>query len=208
VEKQELDHCAKFLFESERCEGLQSDLALIKQQLGEGWARGHVGALVQLYALAIRREPLTEKIVKETQRLITEEQPDKGARQLSLYEMGQWRRFNIFGIGVRSEEIPDRMTQWFASVKLWEERCGSRAFWEDASEIGALHWEYERIHPFADGNGRSGRVIVYSQYIRAGLLPFVFTSGDKKTRYDPCFQYPNTELMRRYFLDRTRYRLR
>lgn len=39
--------------------------------------------------------------------------------------------------------------------------------------IARLHSAYERIHPFQDGNGRTGRIIMFRECIKNGLCPFI-----------------------------------
>ena len=38
-------------------------------------------------------------------------------------------------------------------------------------EIASFHIEFETIHPFADGNGRIGRLLMAFQYIQSGFVP-------------------------------------
>ena len=42
---------------------------------------------------------------------------------------------------------------------------------EVLEKITELHFRFERIHPFEDGNGRTGRMILNRQLINIGLLP-------------------------------------
>lgn len=37
---------------------------------------------------------------------------------------------------------------------------------------------YERIHPFLDGNGRTGRMIMFRECLRGGLVPFIVLDAD------------------------------
>lgn len=39
--------------------------------------------------------------------------------------------------------------------------------------IARLHSAYERLHPFQDGNGRTGRIIMFRECIKNGLCPFI-----------------------------------
>lgn len=39
--------------------------------------------------------------------------------------------------------------------------------------IAAFHSEFEKIHPFQDGNGRTGRAIMFRECVRNGIMPFV-----------------------------------
>lgn len=40
-------------------------------------------------------------------------------------------------------------------------------------EIADFHVQYETIHPFADGNGRTGRLIMFKECLKNGIKPFV-----------------------------------
>jgi len=42
---------------------------------------------------------------------------------------------------------------------------------ESAIDIAKAHAHFESIHPFGDGNGRVGRLIMTAQYLQAGLMP-------------------------------------
>lgn len=42
-------------------------------------------------------------------------------------------------------------------------------------DIVRFHWELERIHPFSDGNGRVGRLVMFKECLRAGITPFIIT---------------------------------
>lgn len=57
---------------------------------------------------------------------------------------------------------------------------------EATVKMAALkHIEFERIHPFVDGNGRSGRMLLNQMLINGGLLPVVF---DSNSQYRQCFR--------------------
>lgn len=55
-------------------------------------------------------------------------------------------------------------------------------------KIARLHLEFERIHPFNDGNGRIGRVINNFLFIRAGFPPITIFNKEKYKSYYPGFQ--------------------
>ena len=50
--------------------------------------------------------------------------------------------------------------------------------------IARLHARYETIHPFADGNGRTGRAMVFREPLRAGLVPIIVTDETHGRYYD------------------------
>ena len=49
-------------------------------------------------------------------------------------------------------------------------------------DLADFHIRYERIHPFTDGNGRSGRVLINKLALQNGYAPFVIPK-DKRTSY-------------------------
>src|SRR5690606_1719285 len=53
--------------------------------------------------------------------------------------------------------------------------------------IAKFHLEFERIHPFCDGNGRIGRVLINLQLAQFGLPPVVVRSKGKHQHYYPVF---------------------
>lgn len=42
-----------------------------------------------------------------------------------------------------------------------------------------FHVRFERIHPFGDGNGRVGRMIMFKECLKNGIMPFVILDRDK-----------------------------
>lgn len=57
--------------------------------------------------------------------------------------------------------------------------------------IAKKHIEFERIHPFTDGNGRTGRIILNQSLINEGLLPIVI---EPKSKYRSAFkEYNNNQ---------------
>lgn len=71
-----------------------------------------------------------------------------------------------------------------AEIGDWLERVNrldvqSRRFIED---LAALHATFERIHPFLDGNGRTGRLVLNLILVRVGYPPAIILKGDR-TRY-------------------------
>jgi len=43
----------------------------------------------------------------------------------------------------------------------------------DFRDLLAFHYEFERIHPFQDGNGRVGRLILFKECLRLNIVPFI-----------------------------------
>ena len=50
-------------------------------------------------------------------------------------------------------------------------------------EVIDFHYRFERIHPFQDGNGRVGRLIMFKECLRNGIIPYIITSDLKMFYY-------------------------
>ena len=50
-------------------------------------------------------------------------------------------------------------------------------------EIIEFHYQFEKIHPFQDGNGRVGRLIMFKECLRNGITPFIIEDDIKEFYY-------------------------
>lgn len=64
------------------------------------------------------------------------------------------------------QDIPMLMKNWIREANI--EKMTVKGVFE---KIAASHIRFERIHPFSDGNGRTGRMIINQQLINNGFLP-------------------------------------
>lgn len=60
-------------------------------------------------------------------------------------------------------------------------------------DIIDFHQRFEAIHPFQDGNGRVGRLIMFRECLRFGYVPFIITSELKMFYYNGLRNWPETK---------------
>lgn len=53
------------------------------------------------------------------------------------------------------------------------------------------HYRFEKIHPFQDGNGRVGRLILFRECLKNNIVPFIIDDNHKQFYYRGLKEYPN-----------------
>ena len=98
--------------------------------------------------------------------------------------------------------VPAEMASWIDSVNALDP---TRAAFPEA--IAALHCRFEQIHPFLDGNGRTGRLVLNLILVRHGYPPAIIYKRDR-ARYLRALQRADTgdvsalgEMLARAILD-------
>lgn len=56
-------------------------------------------------------------------------------------------------------------------------------------DIADFHYRFERIHPFQDGNGRVGRIILFEQCLQNDIMPFIVLDNSKLFYYRGLSEY-------------------
>lgn len=76
-------------------------------------------------------------------------------------------------------------------------------------DLAEFHAKFEKIHPFQDGNGRAGRMILFKECLRSGVMPFII-GDDRKAEYYECLNKAQqneeyTHLIRYFEQEQKRY---
>lgn len=200
---EEREFLVEFIFQSDAIEGIKDDKNLIRRELEGGKPDGHVGTFLLLQKMVLEHSCLLdEAVICRVQGLITAEQHLKpGCLELDPRHIGRYRDIWV-KVGERLCPSPlnvqPAMQRFVKKIRRWQSACVVNTEDENIKEIADSHFNFEHIHPFADGNGRTGRAIVYYLLRYARHTPFIFTSEDKHSTYYPCFK--NRALMKSYFL--------
>lgn len=152
-------------------EGMTVDQKPLKDHLE---AVGHRDAFLYVQDIASKEIPLSESVIKSIHSLVLMNRPD---------DKGVYRRIPVHIMGAYTEPvqpylIEPKMTEL---LKVNEERKNTMTVIE---RIALFHLEFEGIHPFIDGNGRTGRLILNLDLIRNGYPPINVKFSDRKRYYD------------------------
>lgn len=97
--------------------------------------------------------------------------------KLPKHQLGHYRSVPVF-VGGREGYPAAELTH---HVREWTIRANQPMTEEEIKEHHVL---YEKIHPFFDGNGRTGRILMNWQRIKNGLPVLVIWEPDKQDYYD------------------------
>lgn len=139
-------------------------------------AIGHKDAFEYVVELADKDRPLDERIIKEIHSLVL---------MNDAQNRGIYRRIPVTILGSVHEPPQPYLVpvQMEALIAYYEKAKTEKHIIEAISE---LHLKFEGIHPFIDGNGRTGRLILNLELIKSGYLPVNIKFSDRR-KYYGCF---------------------
>lgn len=120
-------------------------------------------------------KPLTEAFIKELHRTLKNGTSD--SRQ-SWFAVGGYKKI-ANEVGGLATTLPAKVPM--AMAKLIEDYNGGTD--KALDELLDFHVRFERIHPFQDGNGRVGRLILFKECLRFGIVPFIIDDRNKMFYY-------------------------
>lgn len=142
------------------------------------------------YMLTVADQPLTEEMIKAFHKILKSATSDS---HLEWFAVGDYKtQENIVGDTETAspQNVPIEMNRL-----LSEYNAKDKIKIED---IVDFHYHFEKIHPFQDGNGRIGRMIMFKECLKNNIMPFFIEETKKAFYYRGLKEYP-TE--RGYLLD-------
>lgn len=120
-------------------------------------------------------EPLSESFIKKLHEMLKTGTSD--ARK-DWFAVGEYKLLpnEVGGIDTcPPEEVHSRMKDLLAVYNAKKQKA--------LEDILDFHVQFERIHPFQDGNGRVGRLIMFKECLAGGIVPFIITEKLKMFYY-------------------------
>ena len=119
--------------------------------------------------------PLTEELIKTLHGILKSGTSDS---RKDWFAVGDYKRMpNEVGgeTTCEPELVHDSMQQLLADYDSMPRHT--------LEDVLGLHVRFERIHPFQDGNGRVGRLVMFKECLRSGIVPFIITDELKMFYY-------------------------
>ncbi len=136
----------------------------------------HARAIQFVLNELLNERPLDKNSILEINRLLL----DRLLRNAGQFKQQNNRIKGADFLPATPEKTPELFYQWFDNAMY---RLGhAHTDKEKTKEILSSHIGFERIHPFQDGNGRTGRLIMFYLMLQHNMYPFVITK-DKRGRY-------------------------
>jgi Fic family protein len=155
-------------------QGVTVDGKHIKEHLE---AIGHKDAFNYMLELADAGSALTERVVKELHSLVLV----NDAKNKGVYRSVE---VTISGAG-HTPPPPYLVSEQMET--LLNDYDGMKHSTHTIEAAAEFHLRFEGIHPFIDGNGRTGRLILNLELMKGGFLPVNIKFTDRNRYYD-CFE--------------------
>lgn len=125
------------------------------------------------YMLTNMGDTLTEQAVIALARLVNR----------NINDIDGYRKTQVFLQG--AEYIPPPANMVKQQMMYFVHNYNTTDYNDVFEKIANNHIAFERIHPFSDGNGRTGRLLIQYECIKSGIAPPIITK-DNKMEYFNC----------------------
>lgn len=154
--------------------GLTIDQKPLKDHLE---AVGHKEAFDFVSELVKNNVPISESVIKQIHYLVLADKKD---------DRGVYRKIPVRIMGAKHEPvqpylIEPRMKQLLQDFNESAEHI--------VTKLARFHIEFESIHPFIDGNGRTGRLLVNLELMKVGFPPIDIKFSDRIAYYNAFDEY-------------------
>ena len=118
------------------------------------------------YILKVADEELSEDMIKHIHLLLKNNTTDS---QKEWFAVGDYKkRPNVIGDMIETTHPSKVASEMKHLLKVYRE--DDNITFEDIIDF---HYKFEKIHPFQDGNGRVGRLIMFKECLKYNIIPFI-----------------------------------
>ena len=126
---------------------------------------------------------LTEKFIKELHLILKNGTSDS---RKEWFAVGDYKKLPN-EVGGRETALPEEVAdQMKVLLKTYNEKAE-----KTLEDILEFHVNFERIHPFQDGNGRVGRLILFKECLKYNIVPFIIEDDLKLFYYRGLKEWDN-----------------
>lgn len=140
-------------------------------------AVGHKEAFEYVSELVKDNVPISENVIKQIHFLVLADKKD---------DRGVYRRVPVRIMGAQHEPVQPYLIEPKMEQLLLDFKESSEHI---VTKLARFHIEFEGIHPFIDGNGRTGRLLVNLELMKAGYPPIDIKFTDRITYYNAFDEY-------------------
>lgn len=156
--------------------GLTIDQKPLKDHLE---AVGHKEAFDFVVELTKNNVPMSENIIKQIHYLVLTDKRD---------DRGVYRRVPVRIMGAKHEPVQPYLIEPKMEQLMVDYANNTEHI---VTKLARFHIEFEGIHPFIDGNGRTGRLLVNFEFMKEGFPPIDIKFTDRIAYYNAFDEYHN-----------------
>ena len=136
------------------------------------------------YIIDCANDLLTEDIIKNVHRILKSNTSDS---RKAWFKVGDYKtRANIIGDNIKTTH-PSKVKGEIENLLYEYQKLKNVTI----ADIVTFHHNFESIHPFQDGNGRVGRLIIFKECLKHNITPFIIDEAHKMYYYRGLKEFKN-----------------